>query len=590
MKVLNIKSIFILSILILSNSCYDLDRFPLDKANSATFWQTDEQAKMGILGAYTKLKGWDESKKLHAYGYGMLFANDCMSDIGMGYDEPGYYRMQTGVYSAYTTELVSKWQSCYDGVQAANIVIRNVQNSKTISENVKNQIVGEAKFLRSLFYFHLMDHWGGVPLYDESTNIDDDFNRMLKPRSSIEDTRAFIIKDLTDAIELLPIMWPADNYGRATRGAAYAMRGKVYLFAQDYDNAYKDFEEIVLKKSTYRYGLYPDYAKLFLPKEIGGGDESNEIIFAIQNGGGWGKRYGIPTMFYMGSRSAYKWSWNCSMPSKSLVDMYEMKDGKKFNWNEHIPGFNESQDVRNRTYLATLSTNKSKVTAYPEHLDSLLNMYEQRDPRMRQTIILPYDHYTGWASANVPEKDYEFVVAQGTLETNGFMRSNYPSVYHFFWRKLVGEGDLKGLITDRDHSPINFPIIRYADVLLMLAECYNELGRYDEAVTYINEVRKRPSTNMPALNSGPVWLEARTKEEIFKRIMHERAVELAGEGLRFSDIKRWRLGEELLNRDELQITGEKAYTRVFTSRDYLWPIPAAEIDMNPQLKPNNPGW
>lgn len=578
--------ILFFSILFLSN-CDELDRYPYDRLNQGTFWETDEHAKKGILGVYSKLKA---STDLFGGGnYAMLFASDCMSDIGMGYDEPGNYRMQTGQYTGYTNELVSKWQTSYDGVQAANIVIRNVKNSETISEDVKSQVIGEAKFLRSLFYFHLMDYWGGVPIYDEKTNIDEEFNNMLKPKATIEQVREFILNDLTDAIERLPVAWIQTDYGRATKGAAYAMRGKVYLFAKEYQKAAEDFEEIILKKTVYRYGLYPDYAKLFLPKEIGGGDESNEMIFAIQNRSDWGKRIGIPTVFFMGTRSAYGWSWNCAMPSTALVDMYELKDGRKFDWNDFIPNFNESQEVRDSVFIATLSNDKRKVEAYPKYRETLLNMYEQRDPRMRQSIILPYDFYNGYLGLAKPNR-CEFVVAQGTSENYGFIRSNYPSVHHYFWRKMIGEENIGGLLQDKQHSPINFPIIRYADVLLMLAESYNELHREDESVALINEVRQRPSTNMPRINSGPSWLEARTKEEIFKRIMHERAVELAAEGLRFSDIKRWRLGEELLNKDELQITKRKAYTRVFTERDYLWPIPSVELDMNPNLKPNNPGW
>ena len=568
-------------------NCSDLDRFPYNQLSQGTFWTTDEHARKGVLGVYTKLKTY--TANFGGGNYAMLFASDCMSDIGMGYDEPGHYRMQTGNYTGYTNELVSKWQTSYGGVQAANIVIQNLQDSEEISEEVKVQVMGEAKFLRALFYFHLMDYWGGVPIYDETTNINEEFNTMLKPRASIEDTRAFILDDLTDAIENLPVSWAPADYGRATKGAAYAMRGKVYLFAKDYESAAKDFEEIVLKKSIYRYGIYPDYAKLFLPKEIGGGDESNEMIFAIQNRSDWGASLGIPTIQFLGSRASYGWSWNCAMPSTDLVDMYELKDGRKFDWNEFIPGFNESQDVRNDTYLATMSANNTKVVSYPEHRDELLAMYEQRDPRMRQSIILPYDYYNGYLGLQRPNR-CEFVVAPGVNESYGFIRSNYPSVYHFYWRKLIGEGDVGGLLLQRKDSPINFPIIRYADVLLMLAESCNELGRHGEAVDYINEVRQRPSTNMPGINSGPAWLQASTKEQIFERIMHERAVELARSEERRVGKERWGLGEELLNKDELQLTKEKAYTKIFTSRDYLWPIPSVEIDMNPGLKPNNPGW
>ena len=162
------------------------------------------------------------------------------------------------------------------------------------------------------------------------------------------------------------------------------------------------------------------------------------------------------------------------------------------------------------------------------------------------------------------------------------MSDSYP------WRKFVPEYDMGGSLTNREHTPINFPIIRYADVLLMCAECHNETGNQARAVELINQVRAR--VEMPGLNSGPEWLKASTKEEVFKRIMHERAVEMAGEGLRFSDLRRWDLLKKLLDgKWEKGFTGAKYYQRVVRDRDFLWPIPIEEIDKNDKLV-QNPGW
>lgn len=148
---------------------------------------------------------------------------------------------------------------------------------------------------------------------------------------------------------------------------------------------------------------------------------------------------------------------------------------------------------------------------------------------------------------------------------------------------------MDGLLNDRYHVPINFPIIRYADVLLMLAECYNENGKLNEAVELINQVRAR--SNMPGLNNGNAWMEARTKEEVFQRIVHERAVEFAAEGLRYSDLKRWKLCIEKLNFTFYDYLGNARYNNVFVERDYLWPIPLQELERNPDLKAQqNPGW
>ena len=94
---------------------------------------------------------------------------------------------------------------------------------------------------------------------------------------------------------------------------------------------------------------------------------------------------------------------------------------------------------------------------------------------------------------------------------------------------------------------------------------------------------------MPALNSGPAWLEAHSKEEVFERIVQERAVELACEGHRFSDLRRWGLAMEKLNFEYDDIRGNLRYVRVFKERDYLWPIPASDLLINSNLT-QNPNW
>ena len=437
--------------------------------------------------------------------------------------------------------------------------------------------------MRALYYFHLLDMYGGVPLYDETTVVSNDFMNMKNPRTTEEETRQFILNDLEEAINVLPVQWEQTEYGRATRGAAVALRGKVKLYAHDYEGAKTDFEEIVNDPEGrgYGYGLYSDYAKLFTPE----GDSSNEMIFAIQNMSGTGTEYGMAFGLRLGSRSSYGGGWNNCIPLDTFVDSYENKDGTKFNWEDYIPGFTTSKEIQRETFQAELTD--GVVSKYPEKKDLIRQIYENRDPRLEQTIITPYSQYYG-CNGTTP-RWMELVLAAGTNENYGYIRNN-RGWYDYLWRKFVPEGDMNGTLTNRSHVPINFPLIRYADVLLMLAECYNELGRQDDAIALINQVRQRPSTNMPALNSGPAWLEARTKEEVFERIDHERAIELACEGHRFSDLRRWGVALERLNFTYDDLLGNDRFNRIFKDRDYLWPIPAVEFERNANLGEQNPGW
>lgn len=565
--------------LFLTSSCYDLDVYPEDQLSSGTFFQTQDHADQIMMGVYSQMQSDDI--------FGRQFGLDCLGGIGSGYDPASYAVIGRGTYNSTSGLVTGKFKNLYEGIARANILLQNVDRCD-MSDELKLRYKAKARFMRALYYFTLMDFFGPVPVYDESTIVAEDFMNMLEPRKSLEEVRKFIIDDLDNADTYLPTEWDASNAGRATKAAAMSLKGKVLLYAKEYEAAKECFEAVVTNKEG-KYGekeLYPDYAGLFKP----GGDESSEMIFAIQNIGGVGQDFGMPTTFYMGSRASYGSCWNNVMASIDFVDSYECKDGKPFDWNDYFEGYNENIDIRKEVLYAKLDNSK-KVVTYPASHEKLLEMYENRDPRMKASIILPYTHYAGWVK-NAP-KDTEFILLekQGDAhENNGFIRVN-QNYQLYLWRKFVAEGNMDGAINNRADTPINFPIIRLADVYLMLAECYNQMenGDQEKAVYYINKVRNRASVNMPEINNGKPWMEARTKEEVFARIRHERAVELAAEGWSFSDMRRWGLLEEVAGPVK-DIVNKKLYDRVVNERDYLWPIPQDEIDKNPNLRPNNPGW
>lgn len=559
--------------------CYDLETYPGDKVNEGTFYKTGDHAHQGLMGIYGMLR------LNEAYGYQFCF--DHLGDIAYGYN---YYMMFLATYTDRDGTIQAHWQTFYDGIHRVNTFIRSVKGMRgIITDEQINEYVAEAKFLRAMFYFSLTDLFGGVPYYDESTNVNEEFMNLKQPRSSLEEVRAHILEDLDEAIKYLPVEHAASEYGRATKGAAYALRGKVHLYDKEWQSAINDFEEIVYNKSNnYSYALDDDYARVF---KLYNGAKSPETVFSIQNKSGVGTEYGMQIQALMGCRGAYGSCWNNTVPSTQLVDMYEFKDGRPFNWDEIFPGYNAMTPEQRKELLSVEMDGSGTIVGLREaDTAKILSAYTCRDPRLMATVIVPYSHYMGniGRTTNV---DLIFALDHNLAgNANGGTIQNNAGWVSYLYRKFVTEGDQGGAISNRLHTPFAFPLIRFADVLLMLSEAYNEAGQLDKAVTEFNKVRAR--VGMPGLNSGPAWMVVSNKEQMAERIRKERAVEFAGEGLRFSDLRRWgyEIAHKTLNNvDAVNIYGEPIYTHLFTERDMLWPIPGVERERNKELT-QNPGW
>ena len=553
--------------------CYDLETYPGDKVNEGTFYKTGDHAHQGLMGIYGMLR------LNEAYGYQFCF--DHLGDIAYGYN---YYMMFLATYTDRDGTIQAHWQTFYDGIHRVNTFIRSVKGMRgIITDEQINEYVAEAKFLRAMFYFSLTDLFGGVPYYDESTNVNEEFMNLKQPRSSLEEVRAHILEDLDEAIKYLPVEHAASEYGRATKGAAYALRGKVHLYDKEWQSAINDFEEIVYNKSNnYGYALDDDYARVF---KLYNGAKSPETVFSIQNKSGVGTEYGMQIQALMGCRGAYGSCWNNTVPSTQLVDMYEFKDGRPFNWDEIFPGYNAMTPEQRKELLSVEMDGSGTIVGLREaDTAKILSAYTCRDPRLMATVIVPYSHYMGniGRTTNV---DLIFALDHNLAgNANGGTIQNNAGWVSYLYRKFVTEGDQGGAISNRLHTPFAFPLIRFADVLLMLSEAYNEAGQLDKAVTEFNKVRAR--VGMPGLNSGPAWMVVSNKEQMAERIRKERAVEFAGEGLRFSDLRRWgyEIAHKTLNNvDAVNIYGEPIYTHLFTERDMLWPIPGVERERNKEL-------
>ena len=560
--------------------CESLDYTPGDQMSGQTFWQTEDHARQAAVGMYAAMKS--------SWCFGLEFTFDMCSDIADG-TSPWADISRGSTFASNSSGVQNHWQYLYELVHRCNTVIRNVSTMPISAETI-DRVTGEAKFLRAMAYFRMLNCWGGVPYYDETCDINEQFATLNAPRSTPDEIRTHIIDDLTDAIATLPVSWDAADLGRATKGAAYALRGKVYLYDRQWDKAIEDFEEIVYNKTAnYGYALHPDYNELF---RLYNGNHSPEMIFSIQSIDGNTAGYALDIVSYFGNKSTMRLiASNCIVPSTTLVDMYERLDGSPFDWDELFPGFNDGDSQLRRKYMSVaIDQGSTRVTSTLDCDTSLvMDAYRLRDPRLCLNVITPYSHYLGTDAGSNP-MDKQFVLADASqggapMEAMAFIR-NSEGWNSYFWRKWIPTGNLDGYWGEYNRTPYEFPLIRLGDVILMLAEAYNENGDTDKAVAEVNKIRAR--VNMPGLNSGPEWLAVGSKEEMAVRIQRERAFELAGEGQRYWDLRRWGLLESTV-KNATDIFGDLMYTRTYQPRHEMWPIPLVEMERNTNLTQNE-GW
>ena len=418
---------------------------------------------------------------------------------------------------------------------------------------------------------------------------------MVKGRSTETEVWNQVIVDLTDAVNTnsLPDKYAAGDaaYGRATKGAAYALRGKVYMWMNEWAKAEADLRKV----GKMGYGLFQGgYKQLF--KETN--EQCEEMIFSLQCIGESG--YGNDFSFRYGTRSSFGSCWNTYLVSTDFVETYECADGKPFDWDDFIPGY-DAMDVSERSVYflrdGMTEAEKSKMTEDGADLSKYLDngnearikmAYENRDPRLMVTVITPYAEYYGANGAT----SYTYTLRwpyRGYDTADPFdLKTDTNNRYYYLFRKFVAEGAAE--IPNRSYSPIDIPIIRYADVALSLAECLNEQGKTDEAVEWVNKVRAR--AGIALLNSN-AYTQVSGQDNMRIRIQNERRWEFAGEGVNFFDEIRWKTWHQTkfkANAGLKQIWGTMQASYSWGgSHLYNWAIPRSEIQMNDNLKQND-GW
>ncbi|HSK11678.1 MAG TPA: RagB/SusD family nutrient uptake outer membrane protein, partial [Phnomibacter sp.] len=286
-----------------------LDTAPYDQLGSANMWLTDNLTDLGVNGIYQALR----------LNYGNLdgyepYQTDMWSFTGQNRNAPP---MMQGTILPNNALFSNYWRGYYEGVIRANDAIANIPTKSPSADIKKARLIAEAKFLRAYFYFKLNEMWRGVPLYLEPVNYD----QFKKPRETEQAVWDAVIKDLTDAINEpnLPNRYQKGNtnFGRATKGAAYALRGKTYLYMGRWNEAAADLAKV----EEVGHALFPNYRELFREAN----EQSEEMIFSVQNISV--PNLGSSTQFYVGTRSSFGSCWNNFLVSPNLVDLYEKTDG-----------------------------------------------------------------------------------------------------------------------------------------------------------------------------------------------------------------------------------------------------------------------
>ncbi|MGV3507935.1 MAG: RagB/SusD family nutrient uptake outer membrane protein [Sphingobacteriaceae bacterium] len=504
-----------------------LDTEPTGKYNEGNFWESEAAVTAALSGCYQPLTTdglfggdatplWEETATPNAYNY----------SNAMGFNLIAQGRQQ----SSNGGIIAQRWHDCYVGIGRCNTFLANVDKVE-MSETTKTRMKGEALFLRGLYYFMLENYYGGVPLILEEPDLDTQGDL---PRTPREEVVAQIIKDLDAAAAILPAKkYTGANVGRATKGAALALKARVLLYeASPLFNPTNDLNKwktaadaakAVIDLPQTGYGIFEDYRGLFLPQN----ENNKEVIFDVQ-------------FIFPGLGSSFDLigkQYNTNAPLLGLAQAYHMKNGRPI-------------------------TDPPALSGYDPN-----NPYANRDPRLYGTIFYPGDVLM------------EVVVTEDRFAVTGFGMKKY-TIYDR-GPAPTGMSDLKD-----GQSETNFIVLRYADILLMYAEALNEYsGPSPEVYSALNQVRQRPSVNMPAILPVPVLHTQKQMQDI---IRHERRIELAGEALYYNDIRRWKTAETVLNAPIYAYDGSQIEVRAFDAdRDYFWPIPLNERDLNPNLTQND---
>lgn len=543
------KNIFLGVILLLGAvSCSDfLDTTPHGILTPDNTWRTEQDAEKFLIGCYDK---W--------YNEHYILSWDATSDIGFAnFARYSIRPISNGSLTASGSSVDYVNFYSFKNIRLCNELINKIDDIQFSDERKKNNIIGQAKVIRASQYF-IMNWWyGGVPIIENYETAEE----ALVPRNTEEEVKNFIFDELDEAIPML--YEKPEARGRIAQGAALALKMRSALYYEDYERAKSAAHDIINLK---QYDLDEDYNNLFMVE----GQNSKEIILAMQY---------IDNLYPLKHIRRYIYNnadqgWSGCTPLQDLVNYYEMDNGETM------------EEALESGYYD------------PSH------PYNNRDPRMRMTILFPGRDWDGGIYNTLDKNTFD-------SEGNQIVNKNYPTASDnaaqagLTWAKYAGTG--KNYYYDKGSCNACPIIFRYAEVLLSYAEAANELNDNPTSDIYDKLDCVRVRAGMPKVDRE----KYNTKEKVRELIRRERCVEFAGEGLRRADIVRWKdnngkmLAETLLNKTVTRVTGtvnmDKSVpegiratvsgtanldNRIFKPYHRYLPIPQSARDLNPKLSQN----
>lgn len=530
----------ILTACVCLTACNSMDNPPTDSYLDKEYWTTEARAQYVLNMAYNQM-----------YSARQMYSDEKLSDnLIQGRTFTDERIIRNGNSEPTTWLFDYEWRDLYAGIKTCNVLIANV-GLITMPKVRIQHMIAQARFIRAIMYLRLAQFYGDVPYFTVEPTMEE--ARHMK-RTPYKEVMEHIHKELDEVVEHLPSREELreSERGQITKGAAIAMQARAYLYDSDWKNVERYCRMLMDMQDVYgHYGLFGSYSGLFLSDN----EYNEEVILDYAYAPKfrtWGE------MFEMAPISVGAKVNDCA-PTENLVEDYLMTDGR-------LP---------------------ADSPLYDEN-----HPYANRDPRLTHTVI--YDGYD-W-SGNINDGTVGKIIytnpyaADKTDSYSGYNNNQTQTGYYV--RKYY---DPKH--EDHLYSSINIIMIRYADVLLMYAEAMNEQGKMSQEVwdRTVRAIRERAGFTLVSALDYPAIHDKLTMRSTLRR---ERRSELALEGLRWMDIKRWKAGPEYLNERMRGAKFENKYTRYIQldvyqfdeNKDYLWSVPQSQIDINKNLLPNNPGY